>query len=646
MLQNLAGQTPIYNKLHLLHMSQQATLVGSYELDLSTQQFLCTDALFMVLALPLTPGNLISFQDVLNIVVPEERDAFTRYLFEDTSTRILEFNCTIQHGNMPRKYLHAWFQNTVNEDGTPVKRGSFQDVTKQRHYQQQLEHNNEKLQIQAEINRHVEVISNSGSFEWNTITGELKCSDNFYRIFGMEPQSQPASIEMFLQLIHPGDVANVNAMLHHIAAEGEISENEFRMYCIKGELHYLNSRSTTIRNRDNQFITVATVRDVTKEKKILHTLQQRSIVAELISDNNVDMIAAFDSNLRFIGWNRKCEERYQRTKDQVLGKTYIEILPFIVGTELEQALHSALEGKTTQTKEKMYADNSGYFESFILPLQNDGTIYGVLVISHDLTEIKHAAEQLTLLNRQLEQKNAELTKTNGELASFTYIASHDLQEPLRKIRTFSERLLEREMNNLSDTGKDYLSRMDGASKRMQQLIDDLLAFSRTSTAPKEFTVVDLNTMLSEVQENIRLLIDETGAKITADKLPSANVVPFQFKQLLENLLINSMKYRKESVTPVINITYQQASGDELPFVPSELFQQYHKISITDNGIGFEQQYAEKIFEIFQRLHGKHEYSGTGVGLAIVKKTMENHHGFIDAQGRPGEGATFNVYLPV
>jgi signal transduction histidine kinase len=265
--------------------------------------------------------------------------------------------------------------------------------------------------------------------------------------------------------------------------------------------------------------------------------------------------------------------------------------------------------------------------------------------SLDITKQREMEKQLMQLNEVLLQKNEQLQYSNKELVSFAYVASHDLQAPLRQIRTFTSRLLEVETENLSDNGKEYLKRIDSASRRMQNLIEDLLSWSKTETSEKTFQLCDLNEILDEVKTTLKVFIEEQAATIEAVNLPVVKIIPFQFKQMFENLLINAIKYSKPDAAPHITISSQQVKGSESSWKDAKLEQDYFKISVRDNGIGFDPQYAERIFELFQRLHDKHEYPGTGLGLAICKKVIQNHKGFITADASPGSGATFTIYLP-
>jgi PAS domain S-box-containing protein len=259
---------------------------------------------------------------------------------------------------------------------------------------------------------------------------------------------------------------------------------------------------------------------------------------------------------------------------------------------------------------------------------------------------KELEQKVQERTRQLAAKNRELENQNSELASFTYIASHDLQEPLRKIQAFSGRILEKEQEHFSATGRDYFTRIKGAAARMQNLIEALLSYSRTNASDIVFKESDLNTILEEVKRNLQDDIKEKKVLIESTELPVLDVVRMQFHQLFLNLISNAIKYSKPGIQPHIRISAQLLPAEEIPVENAPLSRQYWKISVVDNGIGFKQEYAHRIFELFQRLHGKMEYEGTGIGLAICKKIVHNHHGFIHATGLPGIGADFTIYLPL
>lgn len=245
----------------------------------------------------------------------------------------------------------------------------------------------------------------------------------------------------------------------------------------------------------------------------------------------------------------------------------------------------------------------------------------------------------------LEERNLELERNNKELSAFNYVASHDLQEPLRKIQTFLSRLEDKESNNLSEVGILYMTRIKNAASRMRMLIDDLLQFSRTNKADKAYELANMNELLENAKQDLAELIAEENAIITSDTLPSIQIIPFQIQQLFSNLINNSIKYKAKDRTPKIDITYSKVRASEEPLLSNAKKSFYHKIAVEDNGIGFSNEYAENIFILFNRLHNKDEYSGTGIGLSICKKIIENHQGFIFGSGTPNKGAIFTFYLP-
>ena len=266
------------------------------------------------------------------------------------------------------------------------------------------------------------------------------------------------------------------------------------------------------------------------------------------------------------------------------------------------------------------------------------------LIVTDLTEKKTFALERSQNEKILAAKNAELQIQNAELASFTYIASHDLQEPLRKIQAFTSRIMDKEGNILSPSGQEYFGRIVDAASRMQKLIEALLNYSRTNTTEIVLEPTDLNSVLIDVKTDLKDDIENKNVVIESDNLPTLNIFPLQFNQLFANIIGNAIKYHKSGNQPRIKITQSIVNSNEIIGGPQSE-NTYWRISISDNGIGFDPKYEEVIFDLFQRLHGKEEYEGTGIGLAICKKIMHNHHGYIKAEGKPGEGATFHIYIP-
>ncbi len=273
------------------------------------------------------------------------------------------------------------------------------------------------------------------------------------------------------------------------------------------------------------------------------------------------------------------------------------------------------------------------------------------IIISDISDKKRHESDIAAYQKRLESRNSTLIKMNTELQSFAHISSHDLQEPLRKIQIITSRIIEEESKNLSETGMDLFRRMRNSAKRMQLVIDDLLAYSTTNSDKLKAEDTDLNKIIEELKEEFSDDIEKKKASIISNNLGNLKIIPLHIRQVLQNLISNSLKFARVNTPCIININYTVGKGSELSedkdldgdrLLPD---MNYCHISYCDNGIGFDPVYKERIFGLFQRLHPKDQYKGTGIGLAIVKKIIDSHNGIIVANGEPDKGATFDIFLP-
>jgi light-regulated signal transduction histidine kinase (bacteriophytochrome) len=289
---------------------------------------------------------------------------------------------------------------------------------------------------------------------------------------------------------------------------------------------------------------------------------------------------------------------------------------------------------------KNVAGEYRWFHTFGTIFERDENrhVKSVLNISIDVTDQEMAEQSLF-------QKNLELQQSNTSLEEYAYVASHDLKEPLRKIVTFSDRILTFYSDTLSEDARSYMGKVIDSSRRMQKMINELLYVS-TIAGNKDFQLCDLNFVLSEALHPLDHKIEEVKAIVDSDTLPTVLVVPSQFGQLFQNLIGNALKFIRKGVVPTIKITHSFVSSMAVERHDVAKAKRYLKIEIHDNGIGFDNQYANRIFAIFQRLHGRTEYEGTGIGLAVCKKIVENHGGAIYARGKINEGAEFTIIIPV
>ena len=368
------------------------------------------------------------------------------------------------------------------------------------------------------------------------------------------------------------------------------------------------------------------------------TLKQQKDFVETIINSAVNLIMVYDKNLNYIMINNRAEEYFPLPKGEVIGKNFLDIYPQLKSERAYNDLQRALKGEYIHNPSFKSSISNRYFENYLIPLKDiNNKVYGVLAIAHDITEIMET-------NQKLESVNAELIKSNRDLEQFAYVASHDLQEPLRKIQIFTQ-LLKDNIND-KDLISLYQDKINQSASRMQNLIQDVLNFSRISKSEEAVTDTDLNEVIENLKNDFELMIKEKKAEIYYPELPVVKGIPLQITQLFSNLISNSLKYNTRH--PVIEILYEKVKHEDLPKNVHQYngTADFHHFVVKDNGIGFESKYHDQIFSIFKRLHGKQDYSGTGIGLALCKKIVENHKGFIYAEGEPEKGALFHIYLPV
>lgn len=366
-----------------------------------------------------------------------------------------------------------------------------------------------------------------------------------------------------------------------------------------------------------------------------------------LNESSLDAICIADENGQIISWNKSAETMFGYTREEILGKSITEIMP-----ERYRQGHSSGMQRFKDTKISKHIGTILELEG----LRKNGKVFPIeLLLSHwntnDTDFFSASIRDITVTRQQRDELNKlllELERSNEDLQQFAYVASHDLQEPLRKIRAFGDRLNQVYGNDPDNMGEVYIERMQDGAARMQTLIQDLLAFSRVSRGTGDKTEVDLKEVMSEVCLDLELRINETEAIIELGELPvirQAN--PTQMRQLFLNLMSNALKFKKSDTIPKITINSDIVLGSQLDEELEGINERkkYHLITFQDNGIGFDQQYLDKIFTIFQRLHGRSKYEGTGIGLAVCKKICENHGGQLHAIGKLGVGAKFIVVLP-
>ncbi|HEV7921362.1 MAG TPA: ATP-binding protein [Thermoanaerobaculia bacterium] len=353
--------------------------------------------------------------------------------------------------------------------------------------------------------------------------------------------------------------------------------------------------------------------------------------AREILETMADALFVLDADGRIRVINDAARKLFGYSEAEILGKP-IDVLEEV---DASSVTLRGLRGAVRDQERVFISRNDERIDVSISvsAVHEDEVEEGAVVIVRDIRERKRAEQELHTLIEKLRQSNAELE-------DFAHVASHDLQEPLRKIQAFGERLRMRYAEALSEEGRDYVARMQSAAQRMQRLINDLLAFSRITTKAQPFVRVDLEQVAADVVHDLEVRLHDTQGEVRIGELPVIEADPLQMRQLLQNLVGNALKFHREGVRPVVEIE----AG--IVHAPRANGNGRCELTIRDNGIGFEEQYAERIFTMFERLHGRGKYEGTGIGLAICRKIVQRHHGDISARSAPGAGATFVITLPL
>jgi PAS domain S-box-containing protein len=458
-------------------------------------------------------------------------------------------------------------------------------------------------------------------------------------LFGVSPQEIIANPQALFDCHGPEYYATFKDRLVKASEALELWDVEARIITRDGTRKYTHAIAKPHREPDGAVVWDGVILDATRIKEAeLAAAASEARTRDAIIESIPQAFALYDANDLLVTWNTRFLALYPQLADQIVaGRAYVEIVraelqrgidPLPEGVEPEFRLYERLAQHhlANYTAERRLPDGR-----WILVNEHRTADGGTVILHTDISELKG--------------REAALARSNRELETFASIASHDLQEPLRKIDAFGDRLKRRYHETLGDDGRMYVERMQSAVGRMRSLIEDLLDYSRITTKAKPFDRVRLDEVLDEVKSDLQVAIETSDATIAAVALPVIDADRTQMRQLLQNLIANALKFRKPDLPPVISIDCVQGPASR-PGAPGADAGERVCISITDNGIGFEMKYAERIFGIFQRLHNRAEYEGTGVGLATCRKIVERHNGTLTVTSEPGVGTTFTIDIPV
>ena len=509
-----------------------------------------------------------------------------------------------------------------------------------------IEENEEKLKLIIEA-------SELGVYDVNLKSGDIVASERCYEILGF-PEKTDLSHRDIIARIHPDDLTIRKKAFKKALITGTLNYQS-RIIWKDQSLHWIDAKGKVFfdeEDKPNRLL--GTVRDISEEHNFQLQLQEREEKFRLLADSMPQQVWTADPEGNLNYFNQTVFNYSGLSLKELVSKGWLEMVhPDDQANNIEK-WNEAINSGNDFLLEHRFRKYDGSYRwqlSRAIPQKNaDGTIKMWVGSSTDIQEQKMFTTELEnmvkLRTNELEEKNIDLEKINKELQSFVYISSHDLQEPLRKIQTFSSRILETEYATLSDQAKKYFARMQKSAYRMQNLIQDLIAYSRTNVQELNFEDVDLFDVIEDVKETLSEELGSNDVTFNLHSLCTVKAVAVQFKQIMHNLISNSIKFAKTDRPVVIEINCEKVEAKHTGIASLSDYEHFYHINYSDNGIGFEPQYNERIFEVFQRLHSKDDYTGTGIGLAIVKRIVDNHEGIIIADGKLNEGAVFDIYIPV
>ncbi len=488
-------------------------------------------------------------------------------------------------------------------------------------------------------NKRYEYVTKATSeaiWDWDLIGNAIYWGEGFQTIFGHELTEIKTDHYFWINHIHPEDKKRVRKSIYDcIEQQGITWAEEYRFLRGDGQFAYVYDKGIVIRNENQKPVRmIGAMQDVTQQKEHVNEIIRIKQNLDSLINTTKDRIWSIDSNLKIITANKAYSdaiEMFTGTPTKEGDPVIIPVFGEAILSSWTERYNRVLAGETFSVEEAFihpFFNDVWYSVISFLPIANtNGKVTGAACYSKDITEIKRSASLVQEMNLRLHKKTDELTISNNELEQFAYVASHDLQEPLRMVTSFLTQLEKKYGDTLDSKAKSYINFAVDGAKRMRQIIFDLLEFSRVGKTESVIEKIDLNDLIKEIRILLRKRIDEKYATINTGELPVVFGYKVPMLQVFQNLIGNALKYSKKDIPAEIYIT-------------AEEYNDHWQFAVTDNGIGINKEYFDKIFIIFQRLHSKEEYSGTGMGLAITKKIVENQGGKIWVKSEEDKGSSF------
>jgi PAS domain S-box-containing protein len=631
---------------HRLNIAIEATALGTYEVNLKTGKLIYSERYLEIFGY--APHEKPTHTELIKFVHPEDLHIREKAFNEayNTSRLLYEVRIILRDGSI--RWLRANGTLFFDENNVAEKMfGTTTDITEEKHAKEKIRKANEVLEIALQS-------AKLGTYELNIKSGKANFSNLCKEIFGFDSDKN-VTIDDVRNATHPDDREITRVNMLEALADKRNYQAEYRIVIPDNSIRWIATSGKGIYDAEgNVKKLIGVYENITERKEAEEELNLSVQKFRLLADAMPQFVWTGDTSGNLNYFNQSVFDYTGLSPAQVYIEGWLQIVhPDDREENTRQWMH-AIETGEDFLFEHRFKKITGEYRwqlSRAIPQRNKaGEIQMWVGTSTDIQDQKTMAQYLEGLvkerTKELKNANIELESMNLELRSFTYISSHDLQEPLRKIQTFVSRIEESDGNTLSKDGANYFIRIQQSANKMKTLINDLLTYSRTSAAEKIFETTNLNLLLQEIKVEFTESLKEKDGSLEISNMPEISAIPFQLRQLFINLISNAIKFSKPAIPPIIKITSSLLLGNETGNTNAHDNELYHQITVSDNGIGFDEIYKDKIFEVFQRLHPKTEFEGTGIGLSICNKIAQNHNGFITAHGALNKGATFIIYLPV
>ncbi|MEO6903373.1 MAG: PAS domain-containing protein [Bacteroidia bacterium] len=629
----------------LLQVAVDSAKLGTFEFDVKTKALKMSKRYLALFGFDSTDNP--THEEILKRIHPDDLKARDAAMKISAQTGVLDYYARIILINGDIRYLSMKAQVFYDASNLPdMIVGTVMDITESKEDQEKIIKANRTLSIALKA-------GHLGTFQLEIESGQSNLNDTGKENYDF-PLDSDVTHDMIMNRIHSEDKSYVQDALNTAIKSKKNYNVEYRIIINNGTVRWISSSGQYVYNENDKAIRLVGINANITDRKLNEEKLSISIGRfQLLADSMPQFIWTGDASGNLDYFNQSVYDFSGLSTKEIAANGWLQIVhPDDREANTTAWINSIAKGTDFifQHRFKKFNGEYRWQLSRAVPQKNKkGEIVMWVGTSTDIHDQKEFEQQLEkrIDERTMELKiaNIDLKNMNEELSAFAYVSSHDLQEPLRKIQTFISRIKESDDPTISESSKNYINKIEDSSARMKNLINDLLTYSRTGATENFFEPTDLSKIFIELNKDFSEALEDTNGIIELGDMPIINAIPFQIRQLFFNLISNAIKFAQPDVSLIIKIDCKLINGDILDHPSAHNGNRYHELSVSDNGIGFNNRFGNKVFEVFQKLHNKDIYEGTGIGLSICKKIALNHGGFITVDSQENVGTTFKIYIP-